>query len=72
MASEFFGLNRGALDGVTMKVATGSSTQATDVEVRVDTGKGTTRKDVHIILLAILRYIEGQGGSLGAVNIPPL
>ena len=72
MASEYFGLNRGVLDGQIMKVVTGSSTGSTDIEVRIDTGKGTTRKDVHVLLNTILQYIEGQGGSLGAVNIPPL
>ncbi len=70
MASEFYGLNRGSLDGKDEAVVVGSSTGATDVELRVDTGKGTTRKDVRILVMSILRYIE-QGGPLG-VGIPPL
>lgn len=73
MASEFYGLNRGVLDGQDQLVTVGTSTGSTDVELRVDTGKGTTRKDIRILLMAILRYIEGTGGNVPVTPVyPPL
>jgi hypothetical protein len=73
MASEFFGINRGQLDGpIYLNVTVGSSTGATDIELRVDTGKGSTKKDVIVALRAFEHYLLGQGGALGTVGIPPL
>lgn len=72
MASEFFGVNRGQLSNRVQLVVTGSSTGSTDIELRVDTGKGTTRKDVIDALRTFEQYILGQGGALGDVGIPPL
>ncbi len=70
MANNFIGINRGKLDDVPASIAVGSSTQATDIELRVDTGKGTTRKDVIVALEAIQNYIMSNGyGS--ATNLPP-
>lgn len=60
MASIFIGLNRGQGDmGSTVGgfIAEGSSTQATDVELRIDTGKGLTRKEVDVITSALIRYL---------------
>jgi hypothetical protein len=70
MASNFIGLNRGKLEEVPSSIATGSATQATDIELRIDTGKGTTRKDVKIALEAIINFVMSNGyGS--STNLPP-
>lgn len=53
MASIFLGLNRGALDSPD-KVTEGAATGATDVELRIDTGKGLTRLEVTIITRRLL------------------
>lgn len=47
MASIYLGLNRGVADQGPDKVVEGASTGATDVELRIDTGKGLTRTEVH-------------------------
>jgi hypothetical protein len=70
MANNFIGINRGKLEEVPVSIAVGSSTQATDIELRVDTGKGTTRKDVILALRAIEFYIESNGFGTAA-NLPP-
>ena len=57
MASIFIGYNRGA-DHSPDKATEGSSTGSTDVEVRIDTGKGLTRAEVDRILTAIKNYIN--------------
>lgn len=58
MASIYVGLNRGAQAMNPQNVTEGSSTGSTDVELRFDTGKGLTRKDINIITEALLRYIN--------------
>lgn len=50
MASIFIGLNRGVADMGPDAVTEGAATGATDVEVRVDTGKGLTRDEVRYML----------------------
>lgn len=57
MASIFIGFNRGA-DLSPDKVTEGASTGATDVELRIDTGKGLTRQEVTVIMEAIERYLN--------------
>lgn len=46
MASIYLGLNRGVEDSGPDAVTEGASTGATDVELRIDTGKGLTRAEV--------------------------
>ncbi len=58
MASEFLGLNRGASEMQPDLVVAGTSTGATDVELRVDLTKGLTRKDIVTLTEAILRFVE--------------
>lgn len=61
MASIFIGLNRGQNtmgSDVGGDVAEGASTQATDVELRIDTGKSLTRMDVTNLTEALLRYLQ--------------
>jgi len=70
MADNFIGINRGALDDVPSSITVGSSTGSKDIELRVDTGKGTTRQDVIKALEAIRSYILSNGYQ-SAANLPP-
>jgi len=73
MASNFLGINRGQTDQPG-NVVTGSSTQSTDFELRVDTGKGSTKEDVVKAMRAIEKFILSNyivAGNPG-VNQPPL
>lgn len=56
MASIFIGYNRGA-DLSPGKATEGASTGSTDVELRIDTGKGLQRSEVKDIMTAIERYL---------------
>lgn len=67
MASIFIGLNRGQSEmpstsrgtgASTGGIAENSSTNSTDVELRIDTGKGLTRNDVTNLTEALLRYLQ--------------
>lgn len=72
MASNFLGINRGQFK--TGDVATGSSTQATDFELRIDTGKASTKQDVVLAAEILLQFIISNyipSGNPG-VNQPPL
>lgn len=71
MADNFLGTNRGKLDDVPVSITVGTSTGATDIELRVDTGKGTTRQDVVKALEAIKSFILSNGYGNPA-NLPPL
>lgn len=62
MASLYIGLNRGQTGAQSSDFTIGTSTGATDVELRIDTGKSLTRMDVSLILEAIERVIESSGG----------
>lgn len=57
MASIFLGLNRGALDSPD-KVTEGAATGSTDVELRIDTGKGLTRGEVNDITERLLQALN--------------
>lgn len=59
MASIFLGANRGA-DLSPDRVTSGSSTGSTDVELRIDTGKSLTRREVKEITDALVRRLEDQ------------
>lgn len=62
MASIFIGANRGVPDlGPDVQsggIQEGASTQSTDVELRIDTGKSLTRAEVKIITTRLLEYLE--------------
>ena len=67
MASTFIGINRGKSDqpfGLTV----GAATAGTDFEVRMDTGKGSTRLDLIKFLKVVEDYVA-IGGKLNA-NFP--
>ena len=57
MASIFLGLNRGAADSPD-KVTEGPATGGTDVELRIDTGKGLTRMEVTLITERLLQALN--------------
>lgn len=58
MADVFYGVNRGATSPEPDAVSYGTSTTSKDIEVRIDTGKGSTRKDVTLALEQILNRIN--------------
>ena len=61
MADRFFGMNRGDLDGEMDNVQVGTSTNSTDIEVRVSTGVGTTavmtKLDAEKLVEIIMKYV---------------
>ena len=57
MASIYIGINRGQLTHPGNVVESGN-TNSTDVELRLDTGKGTTKLDVRLALVAIEEWIN--------------
>ncbi len=74
MASNFVGINRGETIGAD-GIDVGSSTQATDFELRIDTGKRSTKEDVLLAMDQIRQYIVGNGipgGGTPGTNLPPL
>ena len=50
MASIYIGLNRGAYGIQVDEVSVGTSTNSTDVELRMDETKSLTRKDIRLIM----------------------
>lgn len=64
MASQYFGLNRGA-SSQPDEVSVGTSTNATDVEVRIDLTKGWTRAELDEYLSRIKDFIlDGRNDLL--------
>jgi len=57
MASIYLGMNRGQNPGIESSVTEGASTGSTDIEIRIDTGKGTLRSEAEIIIGALTRYL---------------
>lgn len=53
MASIFLGLNRGA-NSMPDNVTEGAATGATDVELRIDTGKNLTRSEINELVSRLL------------------
>lgn len=58
MADVFYGINRGNTSLQPDAVSYNTSTNSTDIELRIDTGKGTTRKDVKSALEQLLNRIN--------------
>lgn len=57
MASIFLGQNRGTSDANPEIVTEGASTGATDVELRIDTGKNLTRSEVSMIAENLVNFL---------------
>ena len=73
MASNFLGINRGKLE-IVGTVTASTATTATDFELRIDSGKSSTKEDVIKALRIFEIYIlsNGIGGGAGAgSNLPP-
>ena len=70
MASWYIGINRGALDIKDSSIATSTASPSKDIELRIDTGKNTTKKDVYFALDAIRNFIESS--KVAGANMPPL
>lgn len=62
MASRFIGINRGQSE---FSVVEGASTNSTDIELRVDTGKNLTKNEVRMAMIMIENYL------LKNTTIPP-
>ena len=62
MASRFIGINRGQSE---FSVVEAASTNSTDVELRVDTGKNLTKNEVRMAMIMIENYL------LKNTTIPP-
>ena len=72
MASNFLGINRGVFKIGSVTAATTTSS-GNDFELRIDTGKSSTRKDVVLALRIFEEYLESNGlpgGNIGT-NLPP-
>lgn len=73
MASWYFGVNRGLVQNP-QQVTVGTSSGSTDIELRVDTGKSSTKEDVILALNTFRNYLLTNGvGTTGGtgVDIPP-
>jgi hypothetical protein len=74
VASWYLGIDRGKLDSPEA-ASSGSSTTGKDMELRMDTGKSLTRKDVIKALDVFRQYLLAGGVDLGPTvgsNLPPL
>lgn len=74
MASNFLGTTRGKKDNDVGSVTVGTTTSAAlDIEIRMDTGKNLTRKDVLLALELFEAYIlnNGIGSGAAGAGIPP-
>lgn len=60
MASRFYGLNRGQHE---FDVTEGAATGATDVEIRVDTGKNLTKEEILQKLRELMNVILKNNSS---------
>lgn len=67
MASFFLGLNRGEPDLAQGLISNGTTTASDDIELRMDSGKNLTRKDVLLAMEAFEAFIESNSGSF----LPP-
>jgi hypothetical protein len=73
MANFFLGIDRGETQNLG-NVEVGVATTADDIELRIDTGFGTTKKDVIMALEAFKYYIISNGipGGQTGTDLPPL
>ena len=72
MANNFLGINRGKLEAMG-SVSASAGTNATDFELRIDTGKSSTKEDVVKALELLRVYVlsNGVGGAGAGTNLPP-
>lgn len=69
MASLYIGLNRGVQTGLAVdEVQVGTSTNSTDVELRMDETKSLTRKDVTLIMKVFRNWLND--GRLNTYILP--
>lgn len=73
MASNYLGINRGKTENPG-NVTASTASQSVDFELRVDTGKSSTKEDVIKAMEVFKQYILSNGLPGGAVgtNLPPL
>lgn len=71
MASNFIGITRG---GNLQSVVVNTVTNGSDIELRYDTGKGSTKEDIVLALKNLTSYILSNGLPLGqtGVDMPKL
>lgn len=67
MANRFYGVNNEPGKFRMEDIVTGTSTQSTDVEVRIDTGKSWNRQMVKVALEAIIRRLDSGYDDLGVI-----
>lgn len=73
MPSWFIGVNRGQLQNPGL-VRAGTSTASTDFELRIDTGKGSTKEDTLLAVTTVMQYLQGNfvpSGSPGSNQPQP-
>ncbi len=73
MASWFLGVNRGFLERPGL-VTSATTTTGSDFELRIDTGKSSTKVDVYKAMEVFEQFLLSDGiqsGSKGT-NLPPL
>lgn len=74
MASWYLGINRGQTENPG-NVTAGTSTASSDFELRIDTGKSSTREDVYKAMDAIKMFMLSNmitGSTTPGANLPPL
>jgi hypothetical protein len=67
MASRFFCLNRGQTEFAVVEAAT---TQAADIELRVDTGKSLTKNEVDMAVEFFKNYLLNKCTTIPVANVP--
>ena len=70
MADHFLGLNRGAPGTKDTDFTYGTSTGATDIELRVADGKSLTREDVRRALAAFTRFFVSSNNHIAGTDFP--
>ena len=72
MSDHFFGINRGNDGLIPVQVVRGSSTGATDIELRVADAKNLTRAEVARACRALALEFEMAGSAADGGTFPPL
>ena len=67
MASRFLCLNRGQNEFDVVEAAT---TQGSDIELRVDTGKNLTKNEVRMAVEWFENYLTTKNTTIPAANVP--
>lgn len=72
MSDHFIGINRGKDIFTPVNLVRGTSTGATDVEVRMADAANLTRKDVIFALKGIIQLLENPGSAPDGTTYPSL